>query len=342
MVQKKNLMVNLGIIGVGYWGPNFARLCYEEENASLCWFADVDEEALRKVRQKYPLVKTTKNYKELLKDKKLQAVVITTPAQTHFKIAKEAMLAKKHVLVEKPLTANLKEARILQNLSKKSKRVLMVDHTFKYNPAIRRLKELIESGELGKIYYILGSYSALGPIRKDVDVLWDLGPHWVYTLNYLLGSKPLLVDAKGGEYLKSGMKDVVFINLKYPQKVLANIHITWIYPKKDRSLTVIGDKKMAIFDDVSPDAKLAVYDRGVSFNSTDPNFANLQAVLRDGDIVIPKVESKEPLKECFRHFLECVAEKKKPLTDVNDGAKVVEILEKAMVSMRKNGASVVI
>ena len=335
-------MINIGIIGIGYWGPNYARLCYEVEDVNLCWFADLDENALNKIKRKYPLAKTTKDYKDLLRDKNLDAVIVTTPATTHFKIVKDLLLAKKNVLVEKPLTANLSEAKELKRLVRKTKKVLMVDHTFKYNSGVRKLKELIEKGELGKIYYILASYSALGPIRKDTDALWDLAPHWIYTLNYLLGEKPLFVDAKGGEYLKKGMKDVVFLNLEYPKKVLANIHVTWVYPKKDRSLTIVGDKKMVIFDDVSPEARLTIYDRGISLNSKDPNFADLQVILRDGDVVIPKIENKEPLKEAFKHFLECVEENKRPLSDVNDGNEVVEILEKAVISMKRNGAPIAV
>lgn len=335
-------MINVGIVGVGYWGPNFARLCYEVEGVNLSWIADLDENALKKINRKYPSVQTTKDYHDLLKDLNLDAVIITTPAQTHFSVAKDFLSAKKHILIEKPLTANLTEARKLKQLVEKNKTVFMVDHTFKYNPSIQKLKELIDKGELGKIYYIIASYSALGPIRRDVDALWDLGPHWIYTLNYLLGAKPLFVEAKGGEYLKSGMKDVVFINLEFPKNILANIHITWVYPKKDRSIAIVGDKKMAIFDDVSQDARLVIYDRGISVNSADPNFANLQIILRDGDIVIPRVENKEPLKECFKHFLECIKENKKPLSDIDDGLEVVEILEKISLSMKKNNVPILV
>lgn len=334
-------MINIGIIGVGYWGPNYARLCYELDNVNLVWFSDLDKSALKKVKQRYPLVKITSDYRKLAKDKNLDAVIITTPAQTHFLIAKEFLMAGKHILVEKPMTAKLIEAKKLQSLVKKSKKIFMVDHTFKFNAGINKLKEIINSGELGKIYYITGSYSALGPIRKDVDALWDLGPHWVYTLNYLLDSFPITVEAKGGKFLKKDMNDVVFLNFEYPKKILANLHVTWLYPKKERCLAVVGDKKMAIFDDVSADARLVVYDRGFFVNK-DPHFTNLQIILWDGDVFIPKIENKEPLKEVLKHFLQCIEEGKKPNSDIKDGLKTVEILEKASLSMKKNGIPILI
>lgn len=337
-------MINIGIIGVGYWGPNYARLCHEVDNVNLIWFSDSDEGALKKIKQRYPSVKITSDNRKLAEDPNLDAVVVTTPAQTHFLIVEEFLKAGKHVLVEKPMTAKFSEAKKLQRLVKKSGKILMVDHTFKYNAGIIKLKEMIKSGELGRIYYITASYSALGPIRKDIDALWDLGPHWIYTLNYLLDSFPISVEAKGGRYLKKGMNDVAFLNFEYPKKILANLHVTWLYPKKERFLTVAGDKKMAIFDDVSSDNRLIVYDRGFSINGDkkDPNFANLQIILRDGDVVIPKVENKEPLKEALKHFLNCIEEGKKPLSDVDDGAKTVEILEKASLSIKKNGSRILI
>lgn len=337
-------MINIGIVGVGYWGPNFARLCFELEGVNLSWFADSDKDALKKVKKHYPSVKITSDYIKLAEDPKLDAVIITTPAQTHFLIASTFLKAKKHILIEKPMTARFSEAKKLLTLVKKNQKVLMVDHTFKYNTGLIKLKEMIKSGELGKIYYITASYSALGPIRKDIDALWDLGPHWIYSLNYLLDCYPIMVEARGGKFLKKKMNDVVFLNFEYPKKILANLHITWLYPKKERYLTVVGDKRMAIFDDVASDNRLVIYDRGFSVNGDkkDPNFANLQIILREGDVVIPKIENKEPLKEVLKHFLQCIEGNKVPISDINDGLKTVEILEKASLSMKKNGSPILI
>lgn len=327
--------VKVAIIGVGYWGPNYARLCFEVEEADLVWFADVNRQALSKVHLRYPGVKTTVDYKQVLNDPEVEAVVVVTPAQTHFEIVKDALESNKHVLVEKPLTADLSEAEKIKKLVKKSGKVLVVDHIFKFNPAVIELRKLIKSGKLGKIYYLNSFYTALGPIRKDVDAMWDLAPHWVYTISYLLGSQPVSVRAEGGEFLKKGMNDVVFIYLKYPQKVLASIHASWLYPQKVRSMAVVGSKKMAFLDDASPDAKLIIYDKGAEYNSKDPNFADLQVIFRDGDVVIPKIERKEPLKEGFLHFLDCLSNNKKPIADVQDGLEVVKILAAAEDCLKK-------
>lgn len=333
-------MINIGIIGLGYWGPNYARLCFELKDVNLAWCADSNTEALQKINQRYPATKITPDYKMILQDPDLDAVVIVTPAQTHFKIAKDALLAGKNILLEKPLTAKLSEAQELEKLVKKLKKILMVDHIFKFNPAVQKLKNFIKSGELGKIYYLSASYTALGPIRKDVDAMWDLAPHWIYVMGYLLDSRPISVSAKGGEFLKDRMNDVVFLNLEFPQKILANIHVSWLYPQKVRSMAIVGNKKMAVFDDVSSEAKLTLYDKGAKYNSQDPNFANLQIIFHDGDVVIPKIENKEPLREVFSHFLKCVKEKKSPLVDVREGVEVVEILEKASESIRRDGATI--
>lgn len=334
--------INIGIIGLGYWGPNYARLCFELEDVNLSWCADSSTEALRKISQKYPTTKVTPDYKTILQDPDLDAVVIVTPAQTHFKITKDALLAGKHILLEKPLTAKLSEAEELGKLVKKLKRILMVDHVFRFNSAVEKLKNFIKSGELGKIYYLSASYTALGPIRKDVDAMWDLAPHWVYVINYLLGTKPMTVSARGGDFLMNRMNDVVFLNFEFPQKILANIHISWLYPQKVRSIAVVGDKKMAVLDDVSPEAKLTLYDKSAKYNSMDPNFANLQVIFQDGDVVIPKIENREPLKEGFKHFLKCIKEKKQPKTGIEEGVEVVEILEKANESIRKGGIPIIL
>jgi predicted dehydrogenase len=330
-------MINIGIIGVGYWGPNYARLCFEMGDVNLSWCADLDENALKKIQQRYPSVKTTKNYKEILNDPKLDAVVIVTPAQTHFTIAKDALLANKHVLLEKPITSKLSEAKELGKVVSKSKKILMVDHIFKFNPTVTKLKELINNDELGNIYYIAASYTALGPIRKDVDAMWDLAPHWIYVINHLLNEKPVTIQANGKDYLKEKMNDVVFLHLEYPRKVLVNIHVSWLFPQKVRNIAIVGDKKMAVMDDVSSDTKLALFDKGAKYNSNDPNFANLQVIFREGDIVIPKLEKKEPLKEVLKHFCECITNDKNPFTGVKEGIDVIEILEAADRSLQKKG-----
>lgn len=329
--------INLGIIGLGYWGPNYARIITELD-ANLIWCCDINESALRKFSKLYPGVKTSNNINDLLNDEILQAVIIVTPAQDHFEIASKFLKAGKDVLIEKPMTRKLEDAQELLNLSKAHKRVLMVDHTFEFNPAIRKLKQYINELKFGKIFYIYGNYNALGPIRKDVSVLWDL-PHFIYVVNYLLGSSPIWVRAEGKDFLQKKMADVAFLNFEYPGDILFNFHCSWIDPVKVRRLVIVGQKKMAVFDDMAPEAKLVIYDKGVQVSS-DPNFANLQLQLRYGDTIIPKLETSEPLKEVVKAFIKSVLAGKTLLSTAQEGLDLVTILTAAQKSLDQSGRKI--
>jgi predicted dehydrogenase len=338
MPPMKN--INIGIVGVGYWGPNYSRVINDLENVNLTWCCDINKVALAKFSKYYPQVKTSDSLTPLLENKTLDAVIIVTPAQNHFDLTKKFLSAGKDVLVEKPLTSNLKDAEILVGLADKEKRILMVDHTFEFNSAIIRLKQLMDNDELGKIYYIYGNYNALGPIRRDVSALWDL-PHFVYVVNFLLGKKPVSVSATGKDYLQKGMEDVVFATFEYPEDILFNLNCSWIDPVKVRKLIVVGERKMALFDDMQPEEKLIIYDKGVELNS-DPNFANLQLVLRYGDTTIPKLELKEPLKEVISTFIKAVSTRSLIKSDGMDGLNLVKALSAAQESLEKNGKKMLI
>lgn len=333
-MKKKKL--GFALVGVGYWGPNYARIFSELDNAKFLWCCDKNKEALVKMQRLYPAIKITKKIPDILKDPKVDCVIVVTPAQTHYQIVKDALDAGKHVLVEKPLTTSVLEAKDLMALSKKKKKVLSVDHTFKFNPGIRKLKELIKSGELGKIYYMYGLYNALGPIRKDVSAMWDLSPHFIYTANYLLDSKPISVLGRGRDVLIAGMDDVVFLTFEYENGVLFNLHSSWLDPLKVRQLVIIGSKKMAVFDDVSGDAKLKIYDKSAEV-SQDPNFAKLNVILRVGDMVVPKLENLEPLKEVVLDFVESIIRNKKPFTPCEEGLDTVVALVAAQQSLENHG-----
>ncbi len=332
--------LNLGIIGLGYWGPNYARIVSLLENVNLSWCCDINKVALSKFSKLFPSVKVTDNTDDLLKDKSLDAVIIVTPAQNHFELAKKFLSNNKHVLVEKPLTDKLEDAQTLVKLSKAKNKFLMVDHTFEFNSAIKRLKKFIEDGELGKIYYIYGNYNALGPIRRDVSAMWDL-PHFIYVVNFLLNNSPLWVSATGKDYLQKSMEDVVFLNFEYPSDVLFNLNCSWIDPVKVRRLTIVGEKKMAVFDDMQPEDKLIIFDRGVELNQ-DPNFANLQIVVRTGDTVIPKIERSEPLKEVVSSFINIINGQKTHYPDGKEGLDLVKALSAAQESLKKNGKRILI
>lgn len=335
-----NSFINIGIVGLGYWGPNYARVVNELDGINLTWCCDINNTALSKFSKLYPSVKTTNNIQDLLKDESLDAVIIVTPAQQHYKIAKQCLEANKHILVEKPLSYKLSHAEDLVKLSKKKNRVLMVDHTFIFNPAVAKLKSLIQNGELGEIYYIYGAYNALGPIRRDVSAMWDL-PHFIYVVNYLLEQSPLTVSAFGQNYLFHGTEDVVFMTFDYSGNIMFNLHCSWIDPVKIRKLTIVGNKKMVIFSDVEPEEKIRIYDKGIDING-DPNFANLQTVLRNGDIIIPKIENKEPLKEVILSFIESIKTRNIPMSDGKDGLNLVKILTAAQYSLKHKGQKVLI
>lgn len=332
-MNKLNKKLNFALVGVGYWGPNYARILSELDDTELIWCCDNNKVALLKMQRLYPTIKITQKFNDVLRDSKVDCVIIVTPAQTHYKLVKKALLSEKHVLVEKPLTTTAEEAKELVLLSKKKKITLGVDHTFKFNSGIQKLKEIIDKGELGKIYYMYGLYNALGPIRKDVSAMWDLSPHFIYTANYLLGSKPVSVLARGRDLLINGMEDVVFLTFEYDNGVLFNLHSSWLDPLKVRQLVVIGSKKMVVFDDVSTDAKLKIYDKSASID-TDPNFARLNVILRVGDMVVPKLDQKEPLREMVLDFIKSIQEYRKPFSSAEEGMETVNILVAAQKSLK--------
>lgn len=332
-MNNRNKKLNFALVGLGYWGPNYARILSDLDNVELLWCCDMNQDALSKMKRLYPTIKTTDRLKDILQDKIVDCVIVVTPAQTHYKIVKKALENNKHVLVEKPLTFTIRDAKDLVRFAKKKKRVLAVDHTFKSNSGIKKLKEIIDSGELGKIYYMYGLYNALGPIRKDVSAMWDLSPHFIYTANYLLNSKPTSVLARGRDLLIKGMDDVVFLTFEYENGVLFNLHSSWLDPLKVRELVVIGSKKMAVFNDVSADAKLQIYDKSASVDG-DPNFAKLNVILRIGDMIVPKLENKEPLKEVVIDFIRSVNEGNKPFSSGEEGLETVMILSAAQKSLK--------
>jgi predicted dehydrogenase len=268
------------------------------------------------------------------------------PAKLHYEFAKEALLNNKHCLVEKPLALKSKDAIELTDLASKHKKVLMVSHTFLYNAAVRKLKEYIQKGELGKILYIYASRLNLGIIRRDVNALWNFAPHDISIICYLLDEIPQGVSARGLRYIHDDLEDVVFMNLDFKNNVSAHIHLSWIDPKKVRETVVVGTKKMVIYDDTSSDAKIKLFEKGFDkILSTDKvsgytSYGEFQLQLRDGDCIIPKLNFKEPLKEECDHFIDCIINNKTPLTDGKNGSMVVKILELAQESIKKAGITI--
>lgn len=328
-------MIKVSVIGAGYWGPNLIRNFYELGALSI--ICDKDEKRLAEMKVPYPSVSVTPDVNEAIS--KSDAVVIATEASSHYKIAKHALLAGKDVMVEKPLTLSVSEGEELLELAKSKSLILMVGHLLLYHPALWKLKEYVANGILGEIYYLYSQRLNLGKIKRDEDALWSFGPHDISVALYLLDKLPIKVTAVASSYLQPGVPDVVFLTLHFPNKVLANIHLSWLDPHKIRKLTIVGSKKMAVFDDMEPTEKLRLYDKGVDFEPSFKSYGESLS-LRIGDILIPNVSLKEPLKLECEHFLECVEKRKTPLSDGMNGVMVVKILDAAQTSLRQGGASV--
>lgn len=328
----------MAIVGLGYWGPNFARLCFETDGIELAYCCDINDKALAKIKRKYPSVQIIHDYQTILADTDIGGVIIVTPPETHFKLVKDFLLAGKDVLVEKPMTLTTDHANKLVNLAKRKKRILMVDHVFQYNSGVMKLRGYIQSKTLGNIFYLLGSYTALGPVRSDVNAILDLAPHHFYTLNYLLGQKPKWISAVGASYLKEGNSDVAFITIGYPNGVIAKVDVSWLFPFKVRNIVAVGKRKMALFDDTSVDEKLKIFDKRAFYDYHHPEYpAILKVIYREGDVTIPHLVPNEPLRAVLSHFVECVAKRTTPQSDGKKGALVVAMLTAAQQSLARHG-----
>jgi len=329
--------MNVALIGAGYWGPNLARVFFELPGCNLHTICDKKRDRLDSLKASFPNINTTQDYKTLLGNPELEAIAVVTEAQYHYQIAKECLLAGKHVLVEKPLALNSQECEDLIDTAKAKNRILMVGHLLEYHPAVRKLKKLIDNGEIGKVYYIYSQRVNLGEIRRYENALWSFGPHDISVVLYLLGEEPESVNALGQSYLQENIQDVVFVNLHFKDKRMAQVHISWLDPHKIRKFTIVGSKKMVVFDDMESSEKIKIYDKGADSPGKYVSYGD-SITLRIGDINIPKIDMKEPLKIECQHFLECIRENKCPLSDGADGLRVVRVLEAAEKSMENYGA----
>lgn len=329
--------LKIGAIGYGYWGPNLIRNFIELPETELYGVADLDQKRLQSVQERYPQVQTfTENYQEFF-GAGIDAVVVATPPQTHYRIVRDCLEHNLHVLVEKPLTLNSADALGLIRLAEARNRILMVGHTFEYNSAVRVLKQMIDSGELGEIQYIDAVRVSLGLFNAHLNVIWDLAPHDVSILIHLLGTTPISVAAQGTSCLQNGVEDVAYVTLRFPNNVLAHMRLSWLDPSKIRRITVVGSKKMVIYDDVENQEKLKVYNKGVTAIRHTDTFGEFQFAYHYGDIVSPYIRFEEPLRQECRHFAECILEHSTPLTDGYNGLRVVEVLEAAQRSLNSGG-----
>jgi predicted dehydrogenase len=327
-------MVNTGVIGLGYWGPNLLRNIYANKRSGKLVMCDSNSVRAEKMKSRYPDINCTLDCAEIMGDKSLDAVVIATDVSSHYPLAREALLAGKHVFVEKPFAASTAEAEELVDLGKKNGLITMVGHTFMFSPPVIKTKEIIDSGELGEIHFITSSRVNLGLHQKDVSVIWDLAPHDFSMLFYWLGEEPSSVSAFGHAYVLDGIPDVAFINLAFPSGSIGNVQVSWLSPSKLRRTVIVGSRKMLVYDDTEPIEKIKIYDKGVDVIEPE-SFGEYQLTYRTGDIVSPKLPTGEPLAAEMEEFLSCIETGNEPKSSGSEGLAVVRALELADASLMK-------
>ena len=335
-------MINLGIIGYGYWGPNLVRNFAETTGASVRAVADLDPRKLELVQRRYPSVKVSGDFMELLRDPAIHAVAIATPVSSHFELAMAALKAGKHVWLEKPMTETSLQARKLIEEAEKRKLVLLVDHTFIYTGAVRKMQEIVASGDLGKIYYYDSIRVNLGLFQRDVNVVSDLAVHDFAILDHLLGEHPVAVSASGINHFPGTPENLAYVTLFYDSGVIAHANVNWLAPVKVRQILLGGSKKMIVYDDIETSEKIKVYDSGVSFTDDPQKIYQMRVGYRTGDMWAPKLDTSEALRVEGEHFIRCIEAGEKPISGGDLGLRVVELIEAATSSMRGRGETVYI
>ncbi len=333
-------MIRSAVIGCGYWGPNLARNFSETPGSCLVGVADLDPKRLAVMKARYPGIRATTDHREILSDPGVDAVAISTPVRTHFALAMEALQAGKHVLVEKPMTMTSEEGERLVEAAEKADRTLMVDHTFVYTPAVRKLRELLDAGELGEVLYYDSVRINLGLFQHDVNVLWDLAVHDLSIMDFLVGRAPEAVSATGVSHFPGRPEDVAYLTCFFSGNLIGHCHVNWLSPVKIRR-TVIGcSRRMAVYDDLEPSEKVRVYDKGVTLTDDTEGRYRLLVSYRTGDAWIPNLPATEALGVEIAHFLDCIRNRRVPLTDGQAGLRLVRMLEAASASLAQRGAPV--
>jgi len=332
-------MINIGIIGFGYWGPNVARNFNSCPGAKLSAICDINESRLKIVKATYPFVKIFSDPYELIKSDDIRAVAIVTPVFTHYELAKAALENGKHIFIEKPFTSNARQAEELIDLARKNGLIIMVDHTFLFSGAVKKIREVVDSGELGDLFFYDSVRVNLGLFQHDINVVWDLAPHDFSIMNYLIPKNPVAISALGTEHFEHGREDVAYIVAHFSNGFIAHFHCNWLSPVKIRRTLISGNKKMLVWDDLVPDEKIKIYDRGVDFKTTN-GLHKLLVSYRSGDMYVPKVATAEALQVETGYFLECVEKGVSPLNDGEAGLKVVKMLEATDQSLKKGGIKI--
>jgi predicted dehydrogenase len=336
-------VIGVGVIGCGYWGPNLVRNFYDTPGCTVVSVSDLSPDRLAKLRSRYPTVETTTDYRDLLSDPRIDALVIATPVSTHFELGIQALRAGKHVLIEKPMTADVEQAQRLVDEAERRRLVLAVDHTFVYTSAVRKIHELATAGELGEIYYYDGVRVNLGLFQHDVNVVWDLAVHDLSIMDRVLPAQPVAVSATGLGHVPGEPENISYVTFHFDSALIAHVHVNWLAPVKVRRTLIGGSRKMIVYDDLEPSEKIKVYDKGITVGDRDPKaivngekYAMLVGY-RSGDVWSPQLDLTEALTVEARHFVDCVSHARTPIVDGHAGLRVVRLLEAATQSMRTSG-----
>jgi len=331
-------MINIGVIGYGYWGPNIVRNFSAVEGAVVRSICDSNQDSLNRARKSYPQLSTTRDCSEVLAAADIDAVAIITPVSTHFDLAKRALQNGKHIFVEKPFTATAAEAEELINLAEQKNLTIMVDHTFIFTGAVRKIKRLIEEKVLGDLYYYDSVRVNLGLFQRDVNVVWDLAPHDFAVMDFLIDEKPSAVAACGKAHV-NGLEDTAFITVHFDNNMIAHFNVNWLSPVKIRTTLIGGEKQMLVWNDLEVDEKIKIYDKGVKVTNQESSY-NLRVSYRSGDMYAPKIDPIEALRHESEYFVSCVSTGERPENDGRAGLRVVKLLEACSRSIQQNGRSV--
>jgi predicted dehydrogenase len=332
--------INVGVVGCGYWGPNLIRNFRALPDCNMKTMCDVSEDRLRHLRTLYPEIEGETKFERMLSNSGLDAVVIATSVKYHYPMAKQALLAGKHTLIEKPLASSTEHCEELISIAKKKGLTLMVGHTFLYSPAVRRIKEIVDSGDIGEIRYICARRLNLGLFQKDINVAWDLAPHDISVILHILGDEPLSINCRGTAHVTPGIEDVTAMSLHFTRGRSAIIQSSWLDPRKVREMTIVGSKRMIVYDDVAPQEKIKIFDARVERPPHYDTFAEFHYAYHYGDMYAPYIKQDEPLKAECQHFLDCIRTGATPITSGTKGLQVVRILEASSESLKLDGAPV--
>jgi predicted dehydrogenase len=330
-VSGNGTPIRVGVVGLGYWGPNLARNFAAIDGCDLSWLCDDSEQIRAKLADAFPGVRTCAEIDDLLADPELDAIVLATPVPTHADLAARVLEAGKHCFVEKPLATTVADAQRAVDAAERAERILMVGHLLEYHPAVTRLKQLLDAGELGSLYYVYGNRVNLGKLRAEENALWSLGAHDVSVVLHLIGEEPVECSAHGESYVRGGVQDVVFCYLRFPSGQVAHLHLSWLDPHKERRITVVGSKRMATFDDMRTEGKLTVYDKGFDEDASSWG----EYITRAGESFSPRLANAEPLRLECQHFIDCIREGRTPRSDGHSGLRVVRVLEALQRSLEE-------